>query len=153
MNILSEFLARELQGLGNLWAYLFFAIIATATYLFFGVIYIIQGVGINLQAQFWKKLLWYWLWAFAQQSIIFVVLYFVPLNDDWLYACGVFLFSIVFHFPNLRLMLFTFAFAGMYYYAYFYAGFTSLLMVSLAHAFGGTLYYSLGYDMRVWRFK
>lgn len=160
-NFVSEFVAREIQGLGNPWAYLFYAVMVGLTVIIFAVIYMTQGAeyfkrdGIlsQFERSFVKKLFVYWLWAFVQQSIVFSVLYCIHLHDDWLYVIGVIFFAVVFHLPNLRLMAFTFCFASLFYYGYFFAGFTSLIMLAFAHAVGGTLYYLTGQDMRVWRFR
>jgi hypothetical protein len=157
--MINEFLYRELSGLLNLSAILWlFAMLALMT-LLFGSIYLTKGVEYfdarysEFEQSFLKKWGWYCIWALAQQIIVFSVLYMIPVEDVVRYLAGVALFSVVFHVPNLKLMAFTFAFSLVFYYAYFYAGFTSLILMAIAHGFGGTLYYKLGWNMRVWRFN
>ena len=161
MSYLNEMFGREIEGLLNPWNYVFLGIGLSLMFIVFGVIYLTQGVEYfkadgkysDFEKTFTQKLLQYWLWAFIQQSIVFTVLLFIPLSYDFLYVIGVALFSFVFHLPNVRLMVFTFSFSLLFYYAYFFAGFTSLILLAFLHGFGGSLYYKLGWDMRVWRFK
>ena len=94
----------------------------------------------------------YFFWAFLQQSIVLIPMYFLELNIQWKYFLSVIIFGCLFHFPNWKLILFTTIFGGIFYAFWFFAGAQSLVYLALLHGFGGTCYAKLGWEMRVFRF-
>lgn len=104
------------------------------------------------EKDFWKKFLWYVGWACIQQSLVLLFASFMS-SVTVSYIFSVVIFTMIYHFMNWRLMAFTGGFALVFYAAWFYFGFQSVLYIAILHAFGGTAYYKLGWDMRVWGIK
>jgi hypothetical protein len=101
------------------------------------------------ESDFWGKFFWYIRWAAVQQVLIGILTFWIS-NPFAQYGAACILFAVGYHFKNWRLVGFTFGFAVIFYGAWVFLGFQSLLYLSLLHAFGGTCYYKTGWDMRVW---
>ena len=101
------------------------------------------------EKDFWGKFFWYIRWAAVQQILIGLLTFWIS-NPFAQYGAVCLLFAFGYHFLNWRLVFFTFCFGAVYYFAWVFLGFQSLLYLSILHAFGGTCYYRAGWDMRVW---
>jgi len=97
-----------------------------------------------------KKWAQYIGWACIQQCIMLIPFYFIDLPDQWKYFLATIIFSSGFHFPNKRLMLFTFAFGGIFYGLWFFFNFQSIIYLAILHGFGGTCFYKLEWSMTSW---
>jgi hypothetical protein len=102
------------------------------------------------EKEFIKKFCWYWGWAAVQQLIVLLIVSYLPVDSWSKYGIAVALFSCGYHFPNWRLMGFTAGFGAVFYMFWFIFGFDSFIFLTALHAFGGTAYYKLGWEMRVW---
>ena len=105
------------------------------------------------EKDFWSKGLWYFRWAALQQVLALTLglaVLQISENPILAYVFSVLLFALGYHFRNWRLVGFTFCFAAVFYFAWFFLGFQSLVYLSALHAFGGTAFYKTGLDMRVW---
>lgn len=103
------------------------------------------------EKDFLNKFFWYIKWAAFQQILVLILAFLFFDNPIWAYIFSVCLFTIIYHLFNTRLMLFTFCFSLLFYFAWFFLGFKSIIYLSILHAFGGTAYYKTGWDMQVWR--
>lgn len=104
------------------------------------------------EKEFLAKFGFYFIWALLQQCILMILVYSLEYNIGLSFLLSAFFFSVVYHLGNLRLMLFTLAFGLFHYFFWFFFDAQSLLVLAALHALGGTAYYKLGWDMRVWRF-
>lgn len=129
-------------------------------YLFVVSIFLLAGLGFyyldkyNKKVDvmnFAKKFGKYTYWAFAQQMIVLSIASFFDLPFNLILS--VIIFGPVAHFMNWRLTLFTSIFAIVFYSIFFCTNIFNVFYISLLHAFGGSLYYFTGWDMRTWRFK
>lgn len=156
MNILNELLYRELSGLLNPWSYFMLACGVALIYLVFSSLYMVERRDFfkldnrvsDFESSFMQKFYQYLTWATVQQTIVIASVSFLPLPDALLFIAAAAIFCAV-HTPNKRLMLFTGIFGMFFYYAYFIGGLMSVSMIAVLHAFAGSLYYKLGWDMRV----
>ncbi len=155
------YLAGEIHLLPSLFAaantlflgvILFFA--AKLVYQQFGLEFLcLDGIYKPFEAEFYKTFAFYCLWALAQQVVLTFTLSLTGLSDFLAYAFCVGIFSCIFHFPNERLIIATALFGLIVYPFYVFTATLSVVHVALLHAFAGTSFKLLGWDMRVWRFK
>jgi hypothetical protein len=135
--------------------FLFVLFFATAriAYEQFGLEFLrLDGVIRPFELEFWKTYLKYLPWALFQQVCITFLLALTGLEASvWAYLFCVVLFSVVCHFGNWRLMIATAAFGVVVYPFYVFTFYFSVVHIAVLHAFTGTAYKLLGWDMRVWR--
>ena len=114
-------------------------------------------------AAFLKTFLKYLLWgmtpeipilssAIGQQAIVFSAVWFLPLHPIFQYCFACLIFAVVFHIPNLPLIILTYIFAAVFYPFVFFYGPETILAVSLLHALSGTILHRRGFDLKVWNF-
>lgn len=90
----------------------------------------------------------YIIWGAFQQISIIAMVYFIPVEDIVKTILAIILFTAV-HFPNKPLMIVTFFLGVSIYIPFFMYDMNILIYYALMHAFGGTLYKMLGWEMRV----
>ena len=161
MEPIMNFLEWQAANLVSLPSLLTFFLGFGLIYIVFLVIYKIQDIQyLNpvdrkfslFEKEYYMKWLQYLPWAFVQQSLLTIPLHYLELPLGLSYLIAVIIFGCVYHFPNVRLMVFTILFGMAFYLMWFFYDAQSLVYVSILHAFGGTAYYKVGWDMRVWRF-
>lgn len=162
MEFLYDFILWQVENLVSIKNLVIFLTGIFIIYAVFWVIYKIQGMEyLNpidrstslFEKEYLQKFSDYLGWAFIQQFIILIPLNYVQLPNPLKYILATVIFGCLFHFPNKRLMIFTTIFASMFYNVWFLQDSQSLAYITILHAFGGTAYYKLGWDMRVWRLK
>lgn len=152
----------ELYALSNPWSWASFGLIASLVYCAMAALIVFIGKGHRLpvidgqiteqEKDFYKSaLVYYFGWAIVQQFLVIGSTWFLPVSNLAKFWLSVGLFSAVFHFPNYRLMVATFAIGLFLYFHFYILGFNSILQIALIHSLGGTLYKITSWDMRVWR--
>ena len=162
MDVILKLLAWQGENLISPKNLIIYASGLAVMYVTFWVIYKIQGMQyLNptdrtfslFEREYLQKFLQYSSWALIQQAILLIPFYFIEVGSPLKFLIASLIFGCVFHFPNRKLMVFTSIFAAVFYYAWFLEDAQSLVYLSVVHAFGGTAYYKLGWDMRVYRFS
>lgn len=158
----TDLLNTQLSGLLSIPNFLIFVGGLLAIYAVFYIIYKIKrieylkpldGLYSSVEKKILYKFLHYTYWALAQQLIILMPYYFLDVLPHFAYFLSVVIFGCLCHFPNWKLMLFTSVFGSIFYSTWFLFEQQSFVYITILHAFGGTLFYKTGWDMRVWRFK
>lgn len=162
MDIILNLLSWQGENLISPKNIIIYAVGLVVIYVVFWIIYKIQGMQyLNptdrefslFEKEYLKKFLQYSYWALFQQCLVLIPLHFIDLAAPMKFLIGSLIFSCAFHFPNKKLMIFTSIFAAVFYYGWFMEDVQSLIYLAVLHAFGGTAYYKLGWDMRVYRFS
>lgn len=96
-----------------------------------------------------KIFFYYFLWAGIQQSIVLGAINLMNINGFLAVVIAIGIFSILFHLPNLPLMLITFCLGSVLYTFYYIFDFQSLILMFLTHSIGGTLLANMGFDTHV----
>lgn len=107
----------------------------------------------EFETNFIKEFTKYLAWGTFQQIVVVSVVYFSSYFLDGISSVSQFLIAMLFfnliHLPNLRLTLATTG-VSLYFYVFFYFyDIGSPLYFGIMHAFGGTCYKQLGWEMRV----
>lgn len=102
----------------------------------------------SFEFSFMKTFALYFLWGGLQQAFILGVFHFLPL-PDMVKAIGSIILFAGLHIPNIKLTVTTFLLACLLYPAYYLYDIRAPYFFALIHAFGGTLYKMLGWEMRV----
>lgn len=132
----------------------FFFVTARFAYRNFGLEYLnLDGIYKPFESEFYKTFAFYCLWALAQQILLTFVLAFTGMSGFAAFVFCLFFFSVGYHMGNARLMLATALFGLFVYPFYTITCNISVVQIALLHAFMGTSYKLLGWDMRVYRFK
>ena len=143
---MAEMLGREIQGLSSLSAFLLaFLGVALMGVIFASVFLINGGTGSGIPRYVWpRRAAVYFVTGAAACLAIFTGLSYAPLSLETSFFLSVLLFSAPHRFIGHGPWLFALSFSTLFFYGYFFAGFTSILILSAAYATGRAMLYKLG---------